>query len=109
MNIDLTNFVPKRREISAVTNSTRAEVTTTEDHGYFVGQFVSLIVPEAYGMTLSFKQAKILNIPTDSTFVTDVDTISLLPYVTPGFPPAFTQSHCVPISGEEDNDTSITG
>ena len=109
MSVDLTNFIPKRREISAVTSATRAEVTTTEDHGYFLGQFVSLIVPKAYGMSLSFVQAKILSIPTDTTFVTDVDTSQLLPYVTPTFPPAFTQSHVVPISGEEDNATSITG
>lgn len=109
MSVILTNFVPKRREISAVTNAVRAVVTTTEDHDYFIGQFVSLIVPLEYGMDLRFIQAKILSIPTTTSFETDVDTSQMLTYVTPTFPPAFTQSHCVPISGEGDNATSITG
>lgn len=109
MSVDLTNFVPKRREISAVTNAIRAEITTTEDHNYEVGQFVRLIVPEAYGMALNFVQSQILSIPTSTTFIVNVDTSNLLTYTTPTFPPAFTESHCVPISGEEDNNTSITG
>lgn len=109
MSVILTDFIPKRREISAVTNALRAVVTTTEDHGYFIGQFIRLIVPSEYGMRLFFVQSKILDIPTDNSFTTDIDTTNLEPYVTPSTPPGFTQSHCVPISGVEDNNTSLTG
>jgi len=43
------DFVPKRRLLSNVTNALRAIVTTTEDQGYETGQIVRLIVPLAYG------------------------------------------------------------
>lgn len=97
------DFVPKRREISAVSNAEQAEVTTTENHGYEVGQYVRLHVSKAYGMILSTVKAKVLTIPTDTTFTVDVDTRGLSAYVTPTAPPAFTQSHVVPITGIENN------
>lgn len=109
MSVDLTNFIPKRREISAVTNSFRAEVTTTVDHGYEVGQIVRLIVPLAYGMELNYVQAKILSIPSLDTFITDIDTTNNGTYISPTAPPSFTTSQVVPMSGIEDNATSITG
>ena len=109
MSVDLTNFIPKRRLISAVTNATRAQVTTTEDHGYEVGQFVRLIVPLVYGMELNYIQAEILSIPTLSSFITDINTVNNGVYATPSAPPSFTESQVVPISGLEENDTSITG
>jgi hypothetical protein len=106
-----TNFIPKRRELSAVTNATRAQVTTTEAHGYEEGQFIRLIVPKIYGLHLDYVKAKILSIDSTTQFTTDLDTSSLKTYTTPPTPdstnPAFTQSHCVPISGVEDNDVSI--
>ena len=109
MSVILTNFVPRRKEISDVTNATNAVVTTTEDHGYFNGQIVRLHVPEDYGMVLRFVQATILSVDSPTSFTTDVDTAELAPYLTPSTPPGFTQSHVVPISGVEDNNTSITG
>lgn len=109
MTVILTNFIPKRREISAVSNATRAVVTTTENHGYSAGQVVRLIVPSEYGMSLFFVVANILSIPTDTTFVTDIDTSNQSSYVAPTPPPGFTQSQVVPISGIEQNNTSITG
>ena len=108
MSVILTDFVPKRREISAVSNATRAVVTTTEDHGYEAGQVVRLIVPSQYGMSLFFVIANILSVPSSTTFITDLDTSKLNIYSTPSFPPGYTQSHVVPISGIEDNNTSIT-
>jgi len=103
----LSNFTPRRRLISAVTNASSAAVTTTEDHGYLVDQFVRLIVPDNYGMTLAFVRGKILTIPADDQFTVDVDTTDLAIYVTPTEPPSFTQAHVVPITGLEKNDTSI--
>lgn len=108
-DVILSNFQPRRREISGVTNAVEAEVTTTADHGYTVDQLVRLIVPEEYGMTLDFVIGKVLTVPTTTTFTVDVDTSALVTYLAPTAPPSFTQSQVVPISGLVDNQTSITG
>lgn len=105
--VDLTNFVPKRREITTVSNAAQAVVETTEEHGYEAGLYVRLIVPSAYGMEIDRVQAQILTVPTTTTFSVDYDSSALNPFVAPTAPPAFTQAHCVPISGTEDNDTAI--
>lgn len=96
------DFVPKRRLISNVTNALRAVVTTTEVHGYETGQVVRLIVPFAYGMSLDYVQA-IIEVLSANTFETDVDTRNQNSFVEPTFPPGFTQAQVVPISGVEDN------
>ena len=106
-DVILSNFQPRRREISAVTNASEAEITTTADHGYTVGQFVRLIVPAEYGMELDYVIGKVLTVPSTTTFTVDVDTSDLLSYSAPSAPPSFTQSHVVPITGITDNDTSI--
>lgn len=109
MSVILSNFQPRRREISDVTNALNAVVTTTENHGYTQGQTIRLHVSEDYGMTLDFVVANILEINSDTSFTVDTDTSQLLPYATPSTPPGFTQSHIVPMSGPYDNNTSITG
>ena len=105
----LSNFQPRRRLISGVTNAANAEVTTTEDHGYEVGQFVRLLVPEDYGMAISYIVVEILTVPSTTTFTTDLDTTKINSYVTPTTPPSFTDAQVVPVSGLEKNNTSITG
>lgn len=100
------DFVPKRREISAVTNALQAEVTTTEDHDYPVGQLVRLHVPEDYGMLLDTVKGVVLTVPTPTTFTVDVDTTQLATYATPSVPPAFSQSHVVPIDGITENEAA---
>lgn len=99
------NYVPKRREISDVSNATNALVTTTEAHGYEVGQFVRLHVDERYLMKLDGVKGKVLTVPTDTTFTVDVDTSSQFTYTTPTYSDGngFTESHVVPITGEEMN------
>ncbi len=97
------DFIPKRREISAITNALLPTVTTTEDHGYEVGQFVRLVVPDAYGMGLPYVKTQILTVPTDNTFTCDVDTSQLNSFLVPTYPPGFTTAHVVPITGQEVN------
>jgi len=99
------DYIPKRREISDVTNALNAEVTTTEDHGYAVGQLVRLHVDKRYGMELNTVKATVLTVPTATTFTTDLDTTPLAAYVTPTYSDGngFTQSHVVPIDGVLDN------
>jgi len=111
----LSNFQPRRRLISAVTNALQAVVTTTEDHGYSVGQVVRLLVPAIYGMTVEYVEATIVAIPATDQFTVDLDTSALDAYAEPAVPyttgsdPSFTQAQVTPITGVEDNDTSITG
>lgn len=109
MTVILSNFQPRRREISDVTVAKNAVVTTTENHGYVKGQTVRLHVPKNYGMVLNFVEAKIVSVDSDTSFTTSIDTSTQAVYSTPSTPPAFTQSHVVPISGKYDNETSITG
>jgi len=99
------DYIPKRREISDVTNALEPTVTTTEDHGYAVGQLIRLHVEKRYGMTIEGEKATVLTVPTDDTFTTDYDTSSLSAYVTPTYSDGngFTQSHVVPIDGTEMN------
>lgn len=105
----LSNFQPRRRELSAVTNAANALVTTTENHGYSVGQVLRLVVPKDYGMTVEYVIVTVVTVPADDQFTVDLDTSALATYATPSVPPSFTQAHVVPITGVEDNATSITG
>lgn len=95
------NFVPKRRLMSDITNATAAEVTTTEAHGYEVGQLLRFVVPEEYGLLLNYKVGKVKTVPSDTTFTTDIDTSALADFVAPTAPPSFTQAHVTPITGTE--------
>ena len=107
-DVIVSNFQPRRRLISAVTNASEGEITTTEDHGYSVGQVVRVIIPAAYGMEVEYKIATVLTVPSTTTFTTDLDTSALNAYVTPTTPPSFTDAQVVPITGLTDNNTSIT-
>lgn len=98
------DFVPKRRLISNVTNAVGAVVTTTEDHGYETGYVVRVNVPQSYGMSL-YAQAKIIVTGTN-TFLTDIDTSNQPPFVSPVFVPdgsGFTNAQTTPISGVTEN------
>lgn len=99
------NYVPKRREISDVSNAKQALVTTTEAHGYEVGQYVRLHVDERYLMKLDGVKGKVLTVPTTTTFTVDVDTSGQFTYTTPTYSDGngYTQSHVVPITGKEMN------
>ena len=105
----LSNFQPRRRLISGVTNAKEAEVTTTEDHGYDVAQVVRLLVPDSYVMEISYVLAKVLTVPTTTTFTVDLDTSAHNVYATPTTPPSFTDAQVVPVTGLTDNNTSLTG
>ncbi len=96
------DFVPKRRLVVDVSRALNAAVTTDEEHGYETGLEVRLIVPLAYGMELQFVPT-IIQVTSPTQFTTTVDTRSQEPFVTPTFPPSFTNAQVVPISGETDN------
>lgn len=99
------DYVPQRRELSDVSVAIEPTVTTTAAHGYAVGQLVRIHVDKRYGMDLNGKRAKVLTIPTDTTFTMDYDTSQQAAYVTPTYSDGngFTQSHVVPITGDYQN------
>jgi hypothetical protein len=111
----LSNFKPRRRLISAVTNALQGEVTTTEDHGYAISQKLRLLIPAIYGMTVEYVAATVVAIPATDQFTVDLNTSALDTFVDPAVPyttgsdPSFTQAQVTPITGVEYNDTSITG
>lgn len=102
MTIGPSDFVPKRRLIVDVSRAVNAVVTTSEDHGYETGLDVRLIIPLAYGMELQFVST-LIEVTSSTQFITTVDTRSQEPFITPTFPPSFTNAQVVPISGETDN------
>lgn len=98
----LSDFVPKRRLVSGVTNAFEAVVTTTEDHGYETGLVVRLFVPSSYGMAI-YEQGKI-NVLSDTSFSVTIDTTNLEVFSAPTFPPTgFTSAQVIPISGATNN------
>lgn len=102
-DLDLADYIPKRRLISNVSLDRFAIVTTTEPHGYEKGQIVRLHVVDPNPMVLMGVKAVILSVPSDMTFMTDVDTTDQFAFSAPSFPPPFTEAHCVPITGDVKN------
>ncbi len=108
MSVILSNFQPRGRLLSSVTNASQALVTTADDHGYVVGQLVRVFVPVAYGMLIDRIAARILTVPATTQFTLDFDSTASGTYVTPVTAP-FTQAQVTYITGITDNATSITG
>lgn len=98
----VSEWQPHARLISNVSTAQFAVVTTTADHDYEVGQYIMLEVPLDYGMYLPQVTAKILSIPTDTSFVTDINTLLQPPFATPATP-SYTQANCAPESGNTRN------
>ena len=90
-------FTPVRHEISNVTQALKAIVTTTESHGYNSNEWVRIIVPSSFGMDISYI-ATLIEVTSDTQFITNIDTTSQLPFLTPTTPPGFTNAQVLPIS-----------
>jgi hypothetical protein len=103
------NYVPQACLISNVTTAINAVVTTSTSNGFYTGQVIRIIVPQAYGMVVSYVQT-IIRVIDDTDFITNIDTTGLLPFVAPTFTGvAFTQAQAVPITGLEWNIAPLTG
>lgn len=97
------DYIPKARLIAHITNDLQAVVTTTEEHGYSTGFRITLLVPQAYGMYLLFRDSVILEVIDPFSFRTSLDTRLEDPFVLPSFPPAYTQAQVIPQSGNTIN------
>ncbi len=97
-------YKPAMRVIAGITNAPQCTVTTTVDHGYIVGTIVRLDVPPSGGMIqANQKTGTILQVPSTTTFVMDLNTTLFDVFSVPSvFPPAYNDSQVVPIG--EDND-----
>ena len=98
-------FQPAMRVISAITNASPAEVTTTFDHDYVTGTIVRLIVPKALGMRQADKLVGEITVTATDTFTIDIDTTLFNAFSIPGSPAPYVNVCGLVIPIGEDTDT----
>lgn len=78
-------FIPAFRDIAAITpiNNMSTTITTTFAHGYLPGLIVRLFIPNGYGMQANGLVGTIISVPTNTTFVIDIDTTPYNAFVIP--------------------------
>lgn len=67
-------FQPSVRCIASITNSNPALITTTNDHLYFDGMIVRLVIPPACGMQQADKLTGEITCTGATTFTINIDT-----------------------------------
>lgn len=74
---------PRSRYIRAITRGATTTVTTTVDHGYEAGQYVSLFVPAEFGTSeISGQSGRIISV-TANAFVVDIDSAAATAFAYP--------------------------
>lgn len=98
-------FYPRRRFIMDISQDPQAEVITSVDHGYTVGQEVRMNVPAVYGMIeMDGLSGTIVSVPDEHTFIIDIDSSAFTAFAFPlAADVPFTPAMVVPL-GE---DTSV--
>lgn len=106
-------FYPRRRVVSGISQAAQAVVTTTVNHGYFVGQQIRFTNANqvrpgsaAYGMVEINNLTGNIVDTTDSTFTVDIDTTGFTAFAFPltaNYP--FTPLEVVPVG--EDTATAL--
>lgn len=77
-------FSPRSKFIIALTLGASTVVKTSVDHGYGVGEYITLAVPVAFGPSqLQFKSGKILSIVSASEFEIDIDSSASAAFAFP--------------------------
>ena len=95
------DFEPEMKIVTNVTTAQNAVVTTLTPHGYTNNQTICLIVPNIYEMHIDYREIKI-TITGLNTFITNMDTSQMDPFVTP-VSTNITPAHCCPVTQVEDN------
>lgn len=73
----LVRYVPPAREISNITNSSPAVVTTTIPHGYFDDIFITIAIPYPNMMEQIAGQTYLAKVLSDTTFsLYDIETLT---------------------------------
>lgn len=96
------DFEPHSQLISDVSTAVNAVVTTVSPHGFETDYVIRIFVPARYGMNIEYVQTKIMVID-ETSFTTQIDTTALFPFVTPTYPPGFTQAQAILMTGVQHN------
>lgn len=81
-------YTPFVCDIEFVTQSEEALIGTVEPHGFVVGNTVQFFIPQQWGMRqLNGLKGTVLEIPSDDSFVVDIDTVTFDDFTTPTLPP----------------------
>lgn len=80
----MANFSPDKFEITAATNELQCTLTTDANHGYEVDWYVMVYIPQDYGMTIEYVEAKIVAVPADDQIQVDIDSRELDTFSAPG-------------------------
>ena len=93
-------YKPAMRLISAISNSSPAQITTTIDHGYSTGLIVRLLCPDVDGMTQINNLIGEITVTGATTFTIPIDTTKFDIFAIPGAPGAhdFTCAQVIPIA-----------
>lgn len=87
------------RIITAITNATVAQVTTSFAHDYLDGEIVRLYIPDGFGMVQADKHTGTISVTGATTFTIDLDTSTYDQFVIPPENPGhfYTSAHVVPL------------
>jgi hypothetical protein len=87
-------YAPAMRLVSAITQATQAQVTTSFAHGYLSGLIVRILVPDlVFGMVQLDKQEGKITVIDDTNFTIDIDTTHYNAFTIPGTIPYYIESY----------------
>jgi hypothetical protein len=82
-------YTPAINDLTNVTNSNIATVTTVSDHNYVINQQVQFFIPSQWGMRqLNQLKGYVLTIPTSNEFTVNINTSQFDAFITPT-PPTY--------------------
>jgi len=77
-------YAPALRLITAITNATNAQVTTSFAHGYLSGLIVRILVPDLrFGMIQADKKVGTITVIDDTNFTIDIDSNNFDTFIIP--------------------------
>jgi hypothetical protein len=77
-------FSPRSRFITALTLGATTSVVTSVDHGYGLGEYITLAVPAAFGSSeINGLSGKVLSITSASEFVVEIDSAAASAFAFP--------------------------
>lgn len=77
-------YLPFNCDIDAITQAASAVVTTSEDHGFVVGNRVQFFIPSDFGMRqLNGKKGLVTAVPADDQIEVDINTIAFDAFSVP--------------------------
>lgn len=102
-------FLPARRIINSISQSSPATVTTSFDHDYETGTIVRLYINPANGMTQLQDKIFPITVTSATTFTIPTDTRRLDPFVVPGGLSRHVQTcaYIVPVGSVSGTDAGI--